>query len=30
MVSYDDTIRYLPLVMRRLRLRAGHKTQTSA
>mgnify|MGYP001787533737 CR=1 FL=1 len=30
MVSYDDTMRYLPLVMRRLRLRAGHKTQTSA
>lgn len=30
MVSYDETMRYLPLVMRRLRLRAGHKTQTSA
>ena len=30
MVSYDDTIRYLPMVMRRLRLRAGHETQTSA
>ncbi len=30
MISYDDTMRYLPMVMRRLRLRAGHKTQTSA
>lgn len=30
MVSYEDTLRYLPMVMRRLRLRAGHKTQTSA
>ena len=29
-ILYDDTIRYLPMVMRRLRLRAGHKTQTSA
>ncbi len=30
MIPYDETIRYLPMIMRRLRLRAGHKTQTSA
>ena len=30
MIPYDETMRYLPTIMRRLRLRAGHKTQTSA
>jgi len=30
MIPYDEAMRYLPFVMRRLRLRAGHKTQTSA
>ncbi len=30
MIPYDETMRYMPMVMRRLRLRAGHKTQTSA
>lgn len=30
MIPYEEAMRYMPLVMRRLRLRAGHKTQTSA
>ena len=30
MTPYDETLRALPMVMRRLRLRAGHKTQKSA
>ena len=30
MIPYDEAMSYMPLVMRRLRLRAGHKTQTSA
>ena len=30
MIPYDEAMRYMPMVMRRLRLRAGHKTQTSA
>ncbi len=30
MIPYDEAMRYMPVLMRRLRLRAGHKTQTSA
>ena len=30
MISYDDTVRHLPVGMRRLRLGAGHQQQKSA